>query len=198
MRSRRGFDSLRALLAVGILLGIGSAGTMANFKVSGAAEAGSFTTGSLDVRLDGKGNNVGQGGTWANANFAIDNLTPGESLAVSFPVRNDETTGFAYTATATAAGDLAPLLRFSTYTDGTAKNSGTAGSNNRSGSCTGTRATSALTLSGTAVTAISRAQTINPSASQNVCILVQLTSNAANSAQGDSAIANFAFVAVQS
>ncbi|MGD9960180.1 SipW-dependent-type signal peptide-containing protein [Nocardioides sp.] len=195
----RSFNSaqVRALLSVGILLGVGSVGTMARFTASGDANAGSFTTGSLDVRLNASGNNVGQGGTWTNASLAISDITPGESLAVSFPVRNDGTTGFTYTATATATGALAPQLRFSTYTGGTASNSGNATNDNRVGTCSGSAASTNQTLSGTAANVISTAQTLNPSATQNVCVIVQLVSTAASSTQGDAATATFAFNAVQ-
>jgi hypothetical protein len=188
---------VRALLSVGILLGVGSVGTMARFTASGDATAGSFTTGSLDVRLNAAGNNVGQGGTWTNASLAIADITPGESLAVSFPVRNDGSTGLTYTATATATGGLAPALRFSTYTGGTATNSGTAAADDRVGTCTGTAASTAVTLSGSAATVIATAQTLAVSASQNVCVLVQLSTTAASSVQGSSATASYAFNAVQ-
>ncbi len=196
----RRFDSaqLRALLALGILLGLGSVGTMARFTASGTANTGSFTTGTLDVRLNGSGQTVGQGGTWNNANLAIGDLTPGESLAVSFPVRNDGTTGFSYTATATATGALAPQLRFSTFIGGTAGNSGNANANNRVGTCGGNSASSGMTLGGGATNVITSAQTLNPGGSQNVCVIVQLVSTAPSSSQDDSANASFAFNAVQS
>ncbi|CUR54685.1 conserved exported hypothetical protein [metagenome] len=188
---------LRALLSVGILLGVGSVGTMARFTASGDANAGSFTTGTLDVRLNAAGNNVGQGGTWTNASLTIGDLTPGESLAVGFPVRNDGTTAFTYTATATATGDLAPLLRFSTYLGGTAGNTGNSTDDNRVGTCSGTSVSSSQTLSGTAVNVIPNAQSVAVNGSQNVCVLVSLVATAASSAQGDSATATYAFNAVQ-
>lgn len=198
LRDRSG--RLRALLSVGVLLGVGSVNTMAFFTDDATMTTGNFTSGTLDIRLNADTNNVGQGGTWANTSFAIANLIPGESVASSFPVRNDGTVPFKWSTMATASGTLAPQLRFTTYLGGTAANTGTQAAGNRAGTCTGgTAQTTDVTLNGTAVNVITQAAagTIAVGASQAVCVRVQLVSTAPNTAQGQTASASYVFNAVQ-
>lgn len=197
-RRRPTSAQVRALLSLGLLLGVGSVSTMASFSDDATMSAGSFATGTLDVRLNANTNNVGQGGTFANTTFAVPDLVPGESLASSFPVRNDGSVPFKYTATATAAAagtNLAPALKFTTYLGGTASN-GTTGTL-RTGSCTGIAATSSQTLSATASTVVGTAQQVNVGASQSVCVLVSLPTATDNTFQGAGATASFSFNAVQ-
>lgn len=196
-RLRLTWTQVRALLSVGVLLGIGAVGTLGAFTASASVSPGSFTTGTLDVRLAAATNNVGQGGTWSDASLALSAMAPGESVAGSFPVRNDGSVPFTYTAAATASGSLAPALRFTTYVGGTATNTGTAAAGNRAGTCTGTALSSSKTLSATSTTVIGTAQQIAAGANQSVCVVVSLPSGTASSFQGTTATASFAFNAVQ-
>ncbi len=80
---------------------------------------------------------MGPGGTFANTDLAPVGLVPGESVAVSFPVRNDGSFPFTWLATATASGALAPGLTVSSYVGGMATNA-TSVLDVRTGSCSGT------------------------------------------------------------
>ncbi len=193
----------RAILSLGIVLGFGTVSTMAFWTDDATMTTGSFESGTLDVRLNAATNNVGQGGTWNNTSLTLTNAVPGESFANAFPVRNDGTVPFTFTATATASGALAPQLLFWTYTGGTATNTGTVAGGNRNGTCNGTLQSggaNGLTLSGTSsnvVTAAGNPGAVAAGSSRVVCIRVQLTAAAPNGSQGHSGAASFVFNATQ-
>lgn len=190
----------RALLSLGLVLGLGVVHTMAYWTDQATMTTGEIAAGTLDLRLLNGATLVGQGGTWNNTAFAASNLTPGESVAFSFPVRNDGTTPFRFTATASASGNLRPGLRFTTtHGSNTASNSGSAANANRVGTCgANTVATSSVTLGTTATTVIA-SPGVQRAAGEliTVCIIVRLDPSAGNELQGQTAQATFVFDATQ-
>lgn len=195
-----GHGRTRALLSLGLVFGFGSIGTMAYWTDQGTMTTGDISAGSLDLRLNNSSTLINQGGTWNNTDFAASSLIPGESVAFSFPVRNDGTAGFRFSATATASGTLATGLRFTTtYGASAASNSGSASNGNRAGTCgANTVATSSVTLSASSASVINTpGVTVASGASSTVCVIVALDSSAANALQGATTTASYVFNAVQ-
>lgn len=114
-----------AILAGGLVLGVGAAVTLAAWNDSEFAQ-GEFTAGSFN--LEGATN--GAAGTYEDHDVAgnpaaltftlpADNLTPGDSVAAPFWVRLDETTTHNALLTATGVtgtGDNAANLSYDVYT----------------------------------------------------------------------------------
>ena len=201
-RSPRGWfgrGRTRALLSLGLIFGFGAVGTMAYWTDQGTMTTGAISAGTLDLRLQDASTLVGQGGTWNNG-FTASSLIPGESVAFSFPVRNDGSAGFRFSATATASGAIAPGLRFTTtHGSSAASNSGSAANGNRVGACgSNTVDTTSVTLSGVSASVISTpGVTLLSGASTTVCIIVSLDSSAGNALQSATGAASYVFDAVQ-
>ena len=196
-RVRRGrvWDAVRGVLALGILLGLAPTGTLASWRVSTVLDPGGFASGVLDLRLRDASTTVGPGGSFAHADLAPVGLVPGESLAVLVPVRNDAGVAFTWTATATATGSLAPSLTFSTYVGGTATNA-TSTQDVRTGSCTGSAATTDRTLGGSPSTVVPGQPALAAGAIVNVCVLLRLPAGATGAANQTAAI-TYTFSATQ-
>ena len=206
-KPRRARGRVRAILSLAVVAFLGAgmsvSGTFASWTDSATMQTGSFTTGTLDITLNG--NLVGPGtannpGTWTNSSFALANLSPGESTATSFPVRNNGSTGLKYTVTGTGTGGLAVAggMQFAVYYGVTAANSGTEAAGNRAGSCGGTTPTDAngTTLTGSAST-FATDRVLASGAQETVCIVARLNSTAGNALQGQSMTASLLFNARQ-
>ncbi|WP_332643202.1 SipW-dependent-type signal peptide-containing protein [Aeromicrobium sp.] len=195
-----GHGRTRALLSLGLVFGFGAVGTMAYWTDQGTMTAGDISAGSLDLRLNNASTLIGQGGTWDNTAFAASSLIPGESVAFSFPVRNDGSAEFRFSATATASGTLATGLRFTTtHGASAASNSGSASNGNRVGTCgANTVGTSSVTLSGASSSVIDTpGVTLASGTSTTVCVIVALDSSAGNALQSATGTATYVFNAVQ-
>ncbi len=194
-----GHGRTRALLSLGILLGFGAVSTMAYWTDQATMTGGPISAGTLDLRLKDAGTLIGQGGTWPNTGFTAAGLIPGESVAFSFPVRNDGSAGFRLTATATASGDLAPGLRFTTtHGASPAVMTGTEAGGNRVGTCGSNTASGPTILSDTPASVIpTPGVTIGSGNLTTVCVIVKLDTSADNALQGKSGAATFVFDAQQ-
>ena len=195
---------LRALLSLGIVLGVGATGTLAYFTDDATMTTGAFTTGKLDLTLDQgtSSTTVGQGGTLAKTALGITAMTPGESVAADVVVKNNAGVPFTYKASGKLdAGSTFPTaapvkLTFVVYA-GSASNTGTAAASNRTGACTGTLVAGATTLTTTAQDVISTARTLASDASESICVRVGLATDADNTYQDKTATASFVFRAAQ-
>src|SRR5690606_32980021 len=74
---RRGRDFARAVLSLGLLVGLGVTGTLAYWTDEGAVTTGSLHAARLDLTVNGQLG--GAGGTTTDTSFAIADLVPGES-----------------------------------------------------------------------------------------------------------------------
>lgn len=194
---------VRALLSLGIVLGLGATGTLAYFTDEATLTTGSFTSGKLDLTLDqgSSSTTVGQGGTYAKTALGIAAMIPGESVAADVSVKNNAGVAFTYKASAKLdAGSTfptsSPKLTFAVY-PGTASNTGTQAAGNRAGSCTGTALFAAAGLTTTAQDVISTARSLATDASESICVRVALATDADNTYQDKSATATFVFRAAQ-
>ncbi|MDO9396699.1 MAG: TasA family protein [Herbiconiux sp.] len=216
VRRRGRSGRMRALMSLGavgfLAIGFGAQGTFAFWTDQATVSTGSFTSGTLDITLDGK--LVGPGvtnnpGSFTQDSFALPGMSPGESIAYSFPVKNEGTTPLVYTLTGTGSGPLNVTngMQYSV----TFGNPSTAASTNspanaasRAGSCGGAAATdtntSLLQSGGTVFGGTNRALAVG--ATETVCIVARFSSQAGNGLQANAGTntptsASFAFAAKQ-
>ncbi|TFI45842.1 hypothetical protein E4P29_02550 [Rhodococcus sp. 1R11] len=96
----------RALLSLGMVLGLGVVGTMAAWSTSATAGSGEFSTGTVDINLNGN-----EGLTAVNAyNFTTGSVLPGKSVAQVIAVRNTGSLALNYGVTVYGSGTLLPWL----------------------------------------------------------------------------------------
>ena len=202
--SRRRSGRARALLSLGavavLCTGLSVKGTFALWTDSATATTGSFSSGTLDLSVNGElkglANNAG---TTVVATLTGANLVPGESIAVSFPVKNEGNVPMTYTLTGTGAGALAVTngLQYSLAFNVAAANAPLA-NGLRAGTCGGVAATDGNTdvLNGTARTYATN-RPFAAGATDNICIVVRLNSQAPNNLQNLAGTASFFFDAKQ-
>ncbi|MFD1858568.1 hypothetical protein EHW97_09200 [Aeromicrobium camelliae] len=188
-RARRS-GLLRAVLSLGLLLGLGVSGTMAYWTDQATVATGQLAAGRLDLTLNGQ--LAGPGGTTADTAFTVGDLVPGESFARAITVGNAGTVPLDYTAVAHTNGALGPGLRWSVVAGGTATNSGSSTNGNRTGTCTG----GTLTFSAPTPVVPAR-RPLAAGASETLCITVTLDRSATSSLQGATATASFVVNGVQ-
>jgi predicted ribosomally synthesized peptide with SipW-like signal peptide len=182
-KSRRGM--IRAILAGGLVLGVGAAITLATWNDSEFA-TGTFTAGSFNVQ--GTGGDPAATPTWADhatsataqaLTFSLNltNLTPGDTVYAPFSMRVDTTkNSFDATVvpgstpvaiTGVLATDLTTVTYVSSYGNCTAKTPGST-------------IFSTLTLA-------------KAGAAQTLCLAVTMNADATAAAQGQSATATWQF-----
>jgi predicted ribosomally synthesized peptide with SipW-like signal peptide len=181
---------LRALLAAGMVLGLGAVGTLAAWTDESTATA-TFTAGTLDLKLK-----TLPDGTLADsvAMTSLDMTTmyPGVSRAAIVQVSNSGSVPLSYTLTGSAVagaggmgGNLGTALQAGVSSGATAENTAT------TGQCTGgTAIAGPVSLAGQLITA---PRILAPAATENICLVVSLPSTADNTLQGTSTTATFTF-----
>lgn len=183
---------VRAVLALGAVVGLGTVATLAAWSDTGAA-TGSFSTGSLDLKLNS------QDGTVALTSLSMANATPGTVIYANLPVSNAGTVNFTYgfTTASTNGTDTTPLnanLNWSIVSLGT------------SATC---NASTFATAAGVPATYISPTTTLSAApavtgralaagATENLCFKVELPAAAPTGAQGKTTVATVSFTATQS
>lgn len=106
-RRRRGSVVLATVaLLAGLLLG-GNQGSYAFWSDSDDVVAGTFTTGTLDLTVDGQ---QGAPTAYAETELSLLKMVPGESVAATLTIRNAGDASFTWVPTVTASGNLAPHL----------------------------------------------------------------------------------------
>jgi predicted ribosomally synthesized peptide with SipW-like signal peptide len=174
---------IRALLSVGMVLGLGAVGTLAAWTDESTATA-TFSAGTLDLKLG----TLPEGpftDTVALTSLNMSAMYPGASKAGMVTVSNSGTVPLAYTLAGTGTGTLGTGLKVSVYAGGTATNVGT------TGTCSGTLlGTADLPLIGTL---ISSARSLPAASSESLCLLVKLPTTAASALQGTTSTATFTF-----
>lgn len=110
---------LRALLSVGMLVGVSVVGTLALWSTTVATRSGVFTTATINILANTSKN--------ASLTFAPSGILPGQSTATLVTVTNTGSTAFQYVA---AAGSSTPLGQAMTVT-------AAAGGTATGGKCTG-------------------------------------------------------------
>lgn len=202
---RRRSGRARALISLAAVAALASGmsvkGTFAFWSDSATVQTGTFTSGTLDItvngQLAGQGSN---GGSTTVAALSLSNMVPGESVAVAFPLKNDGSTPVTYTLTGTGSEGLAVTngLQYSVAFGATPSNSGVAGEGNRLGSCGGVTATdSNTTLLTSSPSTFATNRALATGATDSVCIVARLNFNAPNALQGLTGKASFLFASKQ-
>lgn len=180
---------LRALLAAGMVLGLGAVGTLAAWTDESTATA-TFTAGTLDLKLK-----TLPDGTLADSvamtSLDMTAMYPGVSKAAMVQVSNSGSVPLSYTLNGSAVagaaglgGSLGTSLLVGVYSDGTAENTAT------TGSCTGVRIGTDVALVGSLIFV---PRVLPPAATENICLVVSLPATADNALQGTSTTATFTF-----
>ncbi|MDJ0359119.1 TasA family protein [Rhodococcus sp. H29-C3] len=181
---------MRAVMSIGIVLGLGAVGTLAAWSDSATATSSKFSAGAILLHVNSKHE------TSTMTSLAMVAMKPGDSVAGLLPVENRGTVDFRYTATVTTTADsvLAPNLRVAAYRSATVINSVLAAGK----VCNGTLINPAVALAPapTSRNLISTARSLTVGASENICIQVTLDSSTVKPvAQGKSATVDFRFTA---
>lgn len=176
---------VRAVLSLGIVLGFGAVGTLAYWTDSATLAGGTFTSGTLDIKLSGADNNPAAFTT----SFALTDMAPGNSKAAAVTVENAGSLDFTYTATGIAPGALGSLLEFRVVPGGSVTGSGTGMT------CTdGTQTYNATMNASSNVISVNRP--IAAGGSESFCVSATLPTGT-TTGQGESTTANFTFNAKQ-
>ena len=175
---------LRAALSLGLVLGLGSAGTFAYWTDEATVTGLTITAGTLDLELQDDADD-----SVSFTSLNISTMMPGQSVAGVLKVENVGNVGFTYTATtAVSNSTLAGALDLKVTT-------GTVSGSSPSATCSGTQ------LSGTGTkldqALVSTGRTLAASASENLCIQVSMPSGAASSLQGASTTVTYTVTATQ-
>ncbi|MDV8010696.1 SipW-dependent-type signal peptide-containing protein [Rhodococcus sp. IEGM 1241] len=176
----------RAIMSVGIVLGLGAVGTMAAWSDNASATSGVFSTGTMDLQINDDQGSPSYGFT----TLTKSGMVPGNSISAMLPVQNKGTSAFSYTMSATAsASTLAPLMKVAVYSEGAATNA------NNVGTCSGTLIeTSKPFTSGGTVNVIAAPRPLAASTGvENLCFLVTLDPAATVDVQNQTVSATFNF-----
>lgn len=187
---------LRALLSLGMVVGLGAVGTLAAWSDQATATA-TFTAGKLDLALNDAAGDV------ALTTTTVGNVHPGSSWAGTIKVSNKGTIPLVYTVASsfkeleggvlgaglpqTATQPAQPGLQAEVYLNGAATNT------NFKGTCSGTLIGSGP-LGGVLM---NTTQPLEPNVDETLCIRLELPQDAPNEAQGDSTNVTLTFTGKQ-
>lgn len=193
LRSRR----LRAVLAGGLVFGVGAAATLAAWNDSEYATA-TFTSGRFDILGATNGTGFSDHGVGAPATLSFTvaptAMFPGTTTYALFSVKtaNPSGAGTLQLTAGTPSGDLATHLRYGVRlvpTAATPSQSCTAATYAAASAATSVVVTdgSILTVNGAATAAVPQVVSTNGGNQLNYCVAVSLPLNADNAAQNKSA-----------
>lgn len=182
---------VRAVLALGTVLGIGTVLTLAAWTDNGSAQA-TFSTGSIDIKLDGSDGNP-TAYDWTN--LSASGMGDGTSKYANLVVSNGGTLNFTYQLGVTnSSGDagLYGALRVSATVvpDATTCDA--------SGIAAGAGRTVLFTDVAFGSATFAAARSLAAGAHETVCFRVTLPSGSASTLQSKTTTANFLFTATQS
>jgi len=199
----------RLLLSVGLILGFGAVGTMAYWTDQATLSTGTISSGSLDLQIGGRNSQtgqiawdkVGEGTRWNYAVVELDNVAPGESVAMELHIRNVGSVPLTFTGTgATTTSEMGQHLTASTTLGGAASNSGTREAVDRKGTCSAGETwwtSHVLTETPSPVTPNNRAIRLDPQERIQVCMLAGFSASAPPAFQGASTTIEVVFDAKQ-
>ena len=109
---RRRSGRVRAVLSLGLLLGLTQVGTLASWTDSATVQGGGFSSGTLDLKVGESAADqlTGQGGSWTHTNLTLAAMAPGESVAKALTVGNGGSVALTYDATVVTT-EQRPLQR---------------------------------------------------------------------------------------
>jgi predicted ribosomally synthesized peptide with SipW-like signal peptide len=184
---------LWAVVALAVIVTLGTTGTFAFWTDSATVTTGSYTAGTMDMQFDASGG-VGLDTPYNDSALTWSGFVPGQSAAFALTVKDVGNAAFHYTATIKRGGTwtyVDSALTFQFFTGGVTGTPGVTGS-----SCGGTAITSALSPTTTEQPFIS-SRGLAAGLSEALCLQVSLSSTAVNGDQGKAGTAVFTFSAAQ-
>jgi len=178
---------LRALLGLGVALGLGTVGTFAYWTDNVVISGSTFTAGTLDLQ-------VNNSDAYATTTLSMSAMVPGNSSAEVLTVKNNGTAPLKYTMTGgltgtdAAAYNTAGSLKLTIFTGATKSGSGNAST------CSGGSAIygpSALTSNTATDLIATRRGPLTSAGTEALCFQVSFDAAAPSSLQGKTATATF-------
>lgn len=211
---------VRLLLSLGLVLGFAAVGTSAYWADNATFTTGTIEAGKLDLQLGGRNplpphevvwSAVGLNQNWNYSVMQLDNVSPGESVAMELHIRNVGSTPLTFTGTGKSTNnDFDGYLVTKTMLGGAAANTGTREAVDRTGTCTGgtmwwgdntatlwTGNPHQLSTTPRVVTPNNNPVALAPNQEIQVCILAGLDLDAPNTIQGKSTTVQVALEAKQ-
>lgn len=181
---------VRALLALGIVLGVGCVATAAAFTDQARLTSGALQAGSVSIQVNGVD-------AWTATSLTASGMIPGNAVAVTVPVqRAVGSSVFTYAATGavTTANALGTALRVKVYAGAASSGTSCPTTTQLAGGTAGVALAAAPTPLFTGRTALASPTAI-PTVAQtdDLCVLVTLPSTAPVDAAGQSTTLTFAF-----
>ncbi|MBY6412560.1 hypothetical protein HQ346_11465 [Rhodococcus sp. BP-252] len=103
----------RAIMSIGIVLGLGAVGTLAAWSDTSTATSGTFTTGTIDITI---GDTAPGADNVTLTSLSSTGIAPGNTVSAPLTVRNNNSVPFTYTISVVASNaTLGALLNTSVY-----------------------------------------------------------------------------------
>ncbi|MDG3014323.1 SipW-dependent-type signal peptide-containing protein [Speluncibacter jeojiensis] len=187
-----GWTRTRAVLSLGMILGLGAIGTLAAWSDTATATTGTFTIAAPAKNVEMKVS--GQRPSYSFTSLTASGMMPLDSTAATLEVQNTGDAAFTYTATANASGDstLAPFLTVTAFSGATVAGSGNAKT------CSGGTNIGSTTLQvGTSKPLITTGRPLPASTGkETVCVQVAVSNAVTKAASGKSSGAVIQFAAI--
>lgn len=174
---------VRAVLALGTVLGLGAMGTMAAWTDQSTATSGTFSTGTIDLKL-GSPTPVDTDPAEFTTTFKMSNMAPGDSKNATLMVTNVGSLRFGYSMQTTATNDgaaadqLGAAMQLRVYASQT---------------CSGSELNAPLKLSGSAFA--EQPRLLDAGASEWLCFRVTLPADANTALQDKQTVGTVTFTA---
>ena len=157
-----GWNRTRAVLSLGMVLGLGAVGTMAAWSDSATATTGIFSTSSIQLKVDN------QRPAAVLTQLTKNSMLPGNTVAGEVKVQNTGTVDFTWAAVASGSGASNLLGKLTVSLHNTGANNGTV--------CSGTLIGTAQSVATSPTLVTGRA--LATGATDSVCIQVKIASDA--------------------
>lgn len=168
----------RIVLTLGIVLGLGTVGTMATWTDNSTATSGTFSTGTVSLLI----NNANP---YNFTSLTLASMLPGESRAATLQVQNKGSVPLKYSMSATTpAGSpaLTGFLQVTIFPGASPTNSTTNGM--RTGGCTGTQVGQATLAAGASVNVITTVRDLAATTGvDDLCVIAKLSATAPTTVQ---------------
>ncbi|MGU3435799.1 SipW-dependent-type signal peptide-containing protein [Actinomycetes bacterium M1A6_2h] len=179
-----GSARVRALLSLGMVLGLGAVGTLAAWSTATTTASGVFTTGTIDIQLNG---NQGATSTTPFVFSPTASVVPEASVAVVLPVQNKGSVAFTYTTSVVGENTAGKAYQLTALYGGATSDGKT---------CTGGTATSPPTVSLLNSVSIGGSRGLAPASNpDNICLQFTLPITTTGVATGDVGNVLFTFLA---
>jgi predicted ribosomally synthesized peptide with SipW-like signal peptide len=177
---------VRAVLALGMVLGLGAFGTLAAWSDSATATSGPFVVGTVDMKVHGAD-------SYGFVELGMTGMTPGASKAAMLSVSNTGSLAVTYEAKASSPGVLAPYLHVSVHLGGVATNTTTTGT---CSSATVVGATVTPTVAGATIFSarpLAGTPAGGAAPADNLCVIVSLDNTTPAAMENKSSVLTLAF-----